>query len=120
MHAHSRSKIIHHTPYPFNQTLLKNSVNNKPTNRLRHIEKINEDASDNDTDEMITFDNDKAKKTYRIGINALRKRANTKKTKKSRTAKINTMNVERKQLLKQRKEKAIQNAKDRKWPKEIS
>ena len=29
----------------------------------RHIEKINEDTSDNDTDEMITFDEEKVKKT---------------------------------------------------------
>ena len=28
----------------------------KHTNMPRHIEKINEDTSDNDTDEMITFD----------------------------------------------------------------
>ena len=34
----------------------------KYTNMPRHIEKINEDTSDNDTDEMITFDGDKVKK----------------------------------------------------------
>ena len=49
----------------------------KHTNTLRHIEKINEDKSDNDTDEMFTFDGDKVKKTYRKDINALRKRAKT-------------------------------------------
>ena len=83
----------------------------------RHTDKINKDTSDNDTDEMITFDNDKAKKTYRIGINSLRKRAKTERTEKSRTAKMYTMNIERKKLLKQRREKAIQNAKDRKMAK---
>ena len=31
----------------------------------RHIEKTNEDTSDNDTDETITFDEDKVKKTHR-------------------------------------------------------
>ena len=66
---------------------------------------------------MITFDNDKVKKTYRKDIKALRKRAKTEKTKKSRTAKIYTMNIERKRLLKQRREKALQNAKDRKMAK---
>ena len=34
----------------------------KHTNTQRHIEKINEDTSDDDTDEMITFDDDKVKK----------------------------------------------------------
>ena len=38
----------------------------KHTNRPRHIEKINEDTSDNDTDETIIFDGDKVKKTYRL------------------------------------------------------
>ena len=37
----------------------------KHTHTQRPIEKINEDTSDNDTDEMITFDEDKVKKTYR-------------------------------------------------------
>ena len=40
----------------------------KHTNMPRHIEKINEDTSDNDTDEIITFDGDKVKKTYRKDI----------------------------------------------------
>ena len=66
---------------------------------------------------MITFDNDKAKKTYQKDIKALRKRAKTEKTKKSRTAKMYTMNIERKKLLKQRRENALQNAKDRKTAK---
>ena len=35
----------------------------KHTNRPRHIEKINEETSDNDTDETITFNEDKVKKT---------------------------------------------------------
>ena len=33
----------------------------KHSNTPRHTEKINEDTSDNDTDEMITFDGDKVK-----------------------------------------------------------
>ena len=32
----------------------------KHTSTQRHIEKINKDTSDNDTDEMITFDEEKA------------------------------------------------------------
>ena len=50
------------------------------TRHQRQIEKINEDTSDNDTDETIIFDGDKVKKTYRKDINALRKRAKTVKT----------------------------------------
>ena len=86
----------------------------KHTNAQRHIEKINEDTSDNDTDETITFDEEKTKKTYRKNINALRKRAKTVKTKKGRTTKMYTINIKRKKLLKQKREKALQNAKDRK------
>ena len=74
----------------------------KHINMQRHIEKINEDTSDNDTDEMITFDEDKVKNTYRKDTNALRKRAKTVKAKKGRTTKMYTINIERKRLLKQR------------------
>ena len=85
----------------------------KHTNTQRQIEKINEDTSDNDKDETIIFDGDKAKKTYRKDINALRKKAKNVKTKKGRTIKMYAMNIERKKLLKQRREKALQDAKDR-------
>ena len=92
----------------------------KHTNTQRQIEKINEDTIDNDTDEMIIFDGDKVKKTYRKDINALRKRAKNVKTKKGRTIKTYAMNIERKKLLKQRREKVLQNTKDRKSAKENS
>ena len=52
------------------------------------MQKINEDTSDDDTDETITFDDDKAKKTYRRDIKVQRKRAKTVKTKKGRTTKM--------------------------------
>ena len=42
----------------------------------------------------------------------------TIQTKKGRTRKMYTINIERKRLLKQRREKALQNAKDRKLAKE--
>ena len=41
----------------------------KHTNTQRHIEKLIEDTSDDDTDEMIDFDNDKVKKIYRKDTN---------------------------------------------------
>ena len=65
----------------------------KHTRTQRQMEKINEDTSDDDTDEMITFDEEKVKKTYRKDINALRKRAKTVKTKKGRTTKMYTINM---------------------------
>ena len=48
--------------------LTESSVKNM--NTQRHIEKINEDTSDDDdTDEISDFDKDRAKKTYRKNIN---------------------------------------------------
>ena len=82
------------------------------------MQKINGDTSDDDTDETITFDDDKVKKTYRKDTNARRKRAKSVKTKKGRITKMYTINIKRKKLLKQRREKALQNAKDRKLAKE--
>ena len=46
----------------------------KHTHTQRPVEKINEDTSDNDTDEMITFDEEKLKKTSRKDAKTLRKR----------------------------------------------
>ena len=89
----------------------------KHINTQGQIQKITDDTSDDDTDEMITFDDDKVKKTYRKDTSARGKRAKTVKTKKGRTTKMYTINIERKKLLKQRREKALQNAKDRKLAK---
>ena len=68
----------------------------KHTNTQRHIEKINEDTSDDDTDEIIDFEKDKASKIYRKDINEQRKRAKIVKSKKGRTTKIYAINIERK------------------------
>ena len=67
---------------------------------------------------MIIYDADELKKTNRKNINTLGKRAKNMKAKKSRMAKTCTMNIERKRILKQRREKTLQNAKDRKPSKE--
>ena len=91
----------------------------KHINTQGQMQKINDDTSDDDTDETITFDDDKVKKTYRKDTNAQRKLAKTVKTKKGRTTKMYPINIERKKLLKQRREKALQNAKDRNLAKEI-
>ena len=52
---------------------------------------------------MITYETDELKKSNRKNINTVQK--------KDRTAKIYTMNIERKRLLKQRRERTLQNAK---------
>ena len=61
---------------------------------------------------------DKLKKTNRKKSNALGKRAKSIEVKKGRTTKIYTMNIERKRILKQRREKTLLNAKDRKLAEE--
>ena len=75
----------------------------KNTKTQKHIGKTNEDTSDNDTDEMITYETDELKKSNRKNINTAQK--------KGRTAKTYAMNIERKRLLKQRRERTLQNAK---------
>ena len=87
------------------------------TNTQRQKEKINIDTSDYDTDKMIDFNKDKARKIYRQDINEQRKRAKIVKSKKGRTTKIYAINIERKRLLKQRREKVLQNTKYRKLTK---
>ena len=90
----------------------------KHTKTQKQIEKTNEDTSDNDTDEMIIYKTDELKKSTRKNINTLGKRAQDMKVKKSRTAEIYTMNIGRKRILKQRREKTLHNAKDRKLAEE--
>ena len=63
---------------------------------------------------MIIYLTDKPKNTNRKKSNALGKRAKNIEVKKGRTAKIYTMNIERKRILKQRREKTLLNAKGRK------
>ena len=77
----------------------------KLTNTQRDTEKINEDTSDDDIDEMIEFSKDKARKIYRKDPNEQRKRAKMVKSNKGRTTKIYAINIVRKRILKQRREK---------------
>ena len=69
----------------------------KNTKTRKHTEKVNEDTSDNDTDDTITYETDELKTSNRKNVN--------KAKKKGRMAKICTMNIERKRLLKQRRER---------------
>ena len=91
----------------------------KHTNTQGHIEKINEDTSDDDIDEMIEFNKDNTRTIYRKDTNEQRKRAKIVKSKKGRNTKVYAINIERKRILKQRREKVLQNAKDRKLGKAI-
>ena len=86
----------------------------KDMNTQRDIEKINEDTSDDHMDKMIKFNKDKARTIYRRETNDQRKRAKIVKTKKGRTTKVYAINIERKRILKQRREKVLQNANNRK------
>ena len=63
---------------------------------------------------MIEFNTDKARKIHGKDINEQRKRIKIVKSNKGRTTRIYAINTERKRLLKQRRDKALQNAKDRK------
>ena len=66
---------------------------------------MNEDTSDNDTDDMVTYETDELKKSNRKNVNTVKK--------KGRMAKIYIMNIERKRLLKQRRERTLQNTRDK-------
>ena len=65
----------------------------KNTKTQKQIVKINEDTSDNDTDDMVIYETDELKKSNRKNVNTEKK--------KGRMAKIYTMNIERERLLKQ-------------------
>ena len=51
---------------------------------------------------------------YRKDTNEQRKRAKIVKSSKGKTTKVYAINIERKRILKQRREKVLQNTKDRK------
>ena len=97
----------------------------KKRNAQRDTEKINEDTSDNDIDKMVKFNKDKARNVYGKDTNEQRNMDNTdeninddthqtEKFNKGRTTKVYEINTDRKKILKERREKALQNAKDRK------
>ena len=79
----------------------------KYTHTQQHIEKINEDTSDDDIDEMINFNKDKARKIYRKDINEQRKRAKIVKSKKARTTKNICYKYREKDIIETKKRKSI-------------
>ena len=97
----------------------------KYKNAQRDIEKSNEDTNDNDTDEIVKFNKDKARKVYGKDSNEQRDMEKTDenihndthetvKFNRGRTTKVYEINTERKQILKERREKKLQKTKDRK------
>ena len=74
----------------------------KYKNTQRYTEKSNEDISDNDIDEMIKFNTDKARKIYRKDTNEQRKMIKIVKSNKGRTTRVYVINTERKRLLKRK------------------
>ena len=97
----------------------------KYRNAQRDTEKNNEDTNDNDIDEMVKFNKDKARKVYGKDRNEQRDMEKTDedihndthetvKFNKGRTTKVYEIKTERKKILKERREKALQNAKNRK------
>ena len=96
----------------------------KYRNEQRDTEKINEDTNDNDTDKTIKFNKDNARKVYRKDRDEHRDIEKTDedinddtyetvKFNKGRATKVYAINIEKKKILKERREKALQNAKDR-------
>ena len=79
----------------------------KHTHTQRPIEKINEDTSYIDTDEMITFDEEKVKKTYRKDTNALRNRAKTVKNQEGQNCKNVYYKYRKKEIIETKKRKSI-------------
>ena len=82
------------------------------------------DTNDKDTDEVVKFNKDKATKVYRKDRNEQRDTEKidentnddtyeTVKFNKGKATKVYEINIEKKKILKERREKALQNAEDR-------
>ena len=96
----------------------------KYRNEQRDTEKINEDTNDNSTDETVKFNKDNATKVYGKDRNEQRDKEKTDedinddtygtvKFNKGRATKVYEINIEKKKILKERREKALQNTEDR-------
>ena len=107
-----------------NQTLDSIDLTISPVkyrNAQRDTEKIIEDTNDNDTDEIVKFNKDKARKVYGKDRNEQKDIEKTDeddtyetvKFNKGRATKVYEINIEKKKILKERREKALQNAKDK-------
>ena len=111
---------LNQTPDSVDLTVSPVKYRNEQTDRP----KTNEDTNDNDTDEKVRFNKDKATKVYRKDRNEQRDTEKsdedtnddtyeTVKFNKGKATKVYEINIEKKKILKERREKALQNAKDR-------
>ena len=91
----------------------------------KDTEKSNEDTNDNDMDKIVKFNKDKAGKVYGKDRNEQRNiektdedindnTHDTVKFNKGRATEVYEIDTEKKKILKERREKALQNAKNRK------
>ena len=96
----------------------------KYRNEFEDKEKTDEDTNDNDTDKIVKFNKDKATKVYGKDRDEQRDTekideyinddiCETEIFNKSKVTKVYEINKEKKKILKERREKAQQNAKNR-------
>ena len=110
---------LNQTPDSVDLTVSPEKYRNEQTDRV----KTNEDTNDNDTDNIVKFNKDKATKLYRKDRNEQRDTEKTDddtnddtyetvKFNKGKATKVYEINIDKKKILKERREKALQNAKD--------
>ena len=111
---------LNQIPDSVDLTVSPEKYRNKQTDRV----KTNEGTNDNDTDEIVEFNKDKATKVCGKDRNEQRDTEKTDedtnddtyetvKSNKGTATKVYEINIEKKKILKERREKALQNAKDR-------
>ena len=109
---------LYQTPDSVDLNVSPEKHRNEKTDRV----KTNEDTNDNVTDEIVEFHKDKARKVYGKDRNEQRDTEKTdedtnddiyesEKFNKGKTTKVYDINTEKKKILKERREKALQNAK---------
>ena len=103
---------LNQTPDSVDLTVSPEKYRNEQTDRL----KTNEDTNDNDTDEIVKFNKDKATKVYgkdrneqrdteKIDENTNDDTYETVKFNKGKAMKVYEINIEKKKILKERREK---------------
>ena len=111
---------LNQTPDSLDLTVSPERYRNEQTDRV----KTNEDTNDNDTEEIVKFNKDKATNIYGKDRNEKRDTEKTNentnddiyetvKFKKDKATKVYEINIEKKKILKERREEALQNAKNR-------
>ena len=131
-----RDQNRHIIPHVYGTVDSRDSINQTPDsvdltvspvkyrNEQRDTEKINEDTNDNDADEIVKFNKDNARKVYRKDRNEQKYTEKTDEDtnddtyetvrfNKGRATKVYEINIEKKKILKERREKGLQNSKDR-------